>query len=639
MKQFFTLLIISIFALFGTSAADDEIDSLKKLLSKKIADTLLAETNIQLAVQYWDINPDSAILFSREALRVAERSQDKTKIASALKTLGVSYDYQGNMDSCLKYLHAGLYAYQRLNKLDKVSHVYNDLAAAWLTRGNYELSLRNHFKALALRKQFGNERYVSMSYNNIGLIYRSKKEYNKAIWFYKLSLELKEKLNDQQGLLNTYINLGSVYYSKGTFDSASYFASKALKLAEHLNKRNDVLAARGNLAVALTGLKKYNEALQLLAGTEEEVAAGADPKILVTLCETYGTLYKEIGKPDLALHYLLKGLAFSEKIDRMESKELFSRKLSELYAFQGNYSKSYDYAKLSRAWNDSLFNEENIRQANELSAVFESNEKEKQIDQLSLEKEVTESKMKWLIVIAILLLTILIITWKAFSINRNKNNLLQVQNETIHKTLKEKEFLMKEIHHRVKNNMQLVSSLLSLQSNYIHDDHALEAVTDSRNRVQSMSLIHQSLYTEHNMASLDVKEYIQKLTENLFHSYNLHTDNIRLETEIEDVRLDVDTIVPVGLIVNELITNSIKYAFPNHQRGCIRVIFKQFESNQIQLSVYDNGIGMQSADKKDHSFGYKMIEAFLAKLEGTMHQFHEDGTKVDIYFPYQNKIH
>jgi two-component sensor histidine kinase len=194
---------------------------------------------------------------------------------------------------------------------------------------------------------------------------------------------------------------------------------------------------------------------------------------------------------------------------------------------------------------------------------------------------------------------------------------------------------MKEIHHRVKNNLQVVSSLLSLQSNYIKDEQALDAVNDSRNRVQSMALIHQNLYQENNLTGIDVQDYIGKLCDNLFTSYNIHPGKIKLIKEIEPLNLDVDIVVPVGLILNELITNSLKYGFSNDQpRNMIKVILKDAEGT-LQLAVYDNGKGLPQhiSSEENVSFGFKMIDAFLKKLNGTIRRYNEEGARTEIEIP------
>ncbi|MGA9382063.1 MAG: PAS domain S-box protein, partial [Phormidium sp.] len=160
----------------------------------------------------------------------------------------------------------------------------------------------------------------------------------------------------------------------------------------------------------------------------------------------------------------------------------------------------------------------------------------------------------------------------------------------IRTSLKEKEILLKEIHHRVKNNLQVISSLLKLQSSYIKDEEALALFTESYNRVRSMALIHEKLYQSKGLARIDAVDYILDLTDNLFRSYNVATSSVKLNLQVEHIELDIDTAIPCGLIINELVSNSLKYAFIPKEKGELFIKFSQQEErNEITLVISDNG--------------------------------------------------
>src|SRR5690625_1691740 len=154
-----------------------------------------------------------------------------------------------------------------------------------------------------------------------------------------------------------------------------------------------------------------------------------------------------------------------------------------------------------------------------------------------------------------------------FRLRKRSHRILSQKNEQISKTLGEKEILLKEIHHRVKNNLQIISSLLSLQSRQLESPQAREAMQSSRNRIKSMALIHQKLYQDEDLVGVDIAEYIDKLTVSLASSYKTSTGNIEIKTDVDPMKLDVDTIIPIGLILNELISNSFKYAFDMEKGG------------------------------------------------------------------------
>jgi len=639
MRYFLLLLIFIICS--NTNAQQSETDSLINVIKTTKVDTVRFDCYHALSRYYWETNPDSSIYFARLAFQISDKLNDNIKKGLAYKSLGIAYDYKGNLDSCLYYLNASLVFFKEINLYDKQASVINDIAIAYYYRGNYELALRKHLIALELRQKIGDKKYISVSYNNIGLIYRAKKDYSKAIYYYLNSLKIKQELNDEQGMIDAYINIGSAFQSSGKSDSNYYYAQKAYLLAKKNNDKSDMIAAESNMAVALVMMNRSKDALVILERIEKSAAEENNSNVLKTVYETYGDLYLKEKQYKNALLYFEKGLSLAISKQRKESMELFYRKIAKTQYLLGNYKIAFEQFEKSRALSDSMFNEENSRQMNELSAVYESNEKEKKIVQLNAEKLVANNESlqrkkerNYLILLTLLSLCFALLAYRAYSSNKKKNELLNEKNSLIEKALDEKEFLMREIHHRVKNNLQMVSSLLSLQSNYIKDETALEAVNDSRNRVHSMSLIHQSLYGEEDLSTIEINDYVQKLVENLYQSYTINPDKIKLITDIDAMKLDVDTIIPIGLILNELITNCLKYAFPNQTNGMIKVIFKEI-NGQIKLSVYDNGIGLPEnfMNNQKKTFGHKMIHAFLKKLNGKINMYSEDGTKVDIEFP------
>ena len=207
---------------------------------------------------------------------------------------------------------------------------------------------------------------------------------------------------------------------------------------------------------------------------------------------------------------------------------------------------------------------------------------------------------------------------------RNKNRRIQKQDQ-------EKEVLLKEIHHRVKNNLQVISSLLGLQGLSIKDAKAKAAIQEGRSRVHSMSLIHQSLYKKDNLTGIEMKPYLQKLTADLIATYNYQDVEIQSVINSEDITLDVETVVPIGLIINELVTNSVKYAFEGRQKGVIKVELSE-DNGLLRLVVSDNGIGLDNDQlkTKEDSYGHSLIRAFRDKLDAEIKVENQDGTKIDL---------
>ena len=199
--------------------------------------------------------------------------------------------------------------------------------------------------------------------------------------------------------------------------------------------------------------------------------------------------------------------------------------------------------------------------------------------------------------------------------------------------LKEKEILLKEIHHRVKNNMQVISSMLKLQSRFIDDNKALELFKNSQNRVKSMALIHERIYMSKDLASVNFEEYVQNLARNLFVNNRISSNNVALELDIKDVNVDMNKAVPLGLIINELISNSLKHAFPDGRKGVLTVSMKM-QDDKFELIIADDGVGSDKDLNLENpdTLGMELISALSTQLYGEMKFIPGKGTKFILSF-------
>lgn len=209
----------------------------------------------------------------------------------------------------------------------------------------------------------------------------------------------------------------------------------------------------------------------------------------------------------------------------------------------------------------------------------------------------------------------------------------------IQASLREKDILLQEIHHRVKNNLQVISSLLDLQSHHINDPEVLELFQESQNRVKSMALVHEKLYQSRDFARINFAEYIENLTNYLFQVYAVHSHMIAIQLDIENLHLTIDTAIPCGLILSELVSNGIKYAFPDGRAGTIKIALHSQPDNRYTLIVRDNGIGVpDDLDlKRTKSLGLQLVTILTEQLEGTLEINSDCGTEFKICFPQPNE--
>ncbi len=263
---------------------------------------------------------------------------------------------------------------------------------------------------------------------------------------------------------------------------------------------------------------------------------------------------------------------------------------------------------------------------NQHSRIFESNVSTNNIQNLWISSTLTpiyddENTLKKLVVVD-------------SNITTSKNMQKQIE-----ASLMEKDVLLKEIHHRVKNNLQIIISLLNLQTGYIKDEVTLKAVKDGQSRVRSMALVHEKFYQSDELSEINFGDYIEKLCHFLYQSYGDKTDRIDLQIKGDKLGLDMDTAIPCALLVNEIVSNAYKYAFPDQKKGRILIVFKKLNGKMI-LFIHDDGVGFpQEYDlEKSESLGMQLIQALTNQLDGELKISRENGTSFEISFPYPKTI-
>ncbi|MEO8148015.1 MAG: histidine kinase dimerization/phosphoacceptor domain -containing protein [Bacteroidia bacterium] len=205
----------------------------------------------------------------------------------------------------------------------------------------------------------------------------------------------------------------------------------------------------------------------------------------------------------------------------------------------------------------------------------------------------------------------------------------------LQESLEERGLLLKEIHHRVKNNLQIIISLFNLQSSYISDESALKALKDGQHRIKSMALIHERFYQSEGLSKIDFDDYIKRLTENLFLSYNINQEKIKFKIDSVKVPLDIDTAVPCGLIVNELVSNSLNHAFVGRETGEIFISFHPLGESHCRLIIADNGVGFKEGFvfENSDSLGTQLVTALTEQIDGRVaYENNNNGLKYTIDF-------
>lgn len=428
---------------------------------------------------------------------------------------------------------------------------------------------------------------------------------------------MKTGLVQQALIANGY--LVNYYEKKKDYAEALRYATESVELAEKTGSIQSAYITRKARYGLLLKNGKYEEATRLA----DELFELKDSILTLQKREQ---LYEfetkfETGKKQQEIELLTSRNTLREKeiallmADKRMASLLLLQETSQKSALARENLLMDSIVKKEQAYSKAV-NQEKEKQ----TALNEALAREYQLKESQLVKE---RNTKWILAGGgILILVSGISILALYRRQKRKSDIIEKQSADL-------EVLMKEIHHRVKNNLQIVSSLLDLQSHSITDAQAHEAVKEGKNRVQSMALIHQNLYSEGNIKGIRVKEYVGNLLQTLCDSYNISNDTVKINMDIDDLNLDVDTMIPLGLVLNELVSNAFKYAFKDMHNGELSISLHE-ESEQLQLLVSDNGRGYpEGLDlKSSKSFGLKMIRAFAQKLKAKLDIYNQGGAVV-----------
>jgi two-component sensor histidine kinase len=317
----------------------------------------------------------------------------------------------------------------------------------------------------------------------------------------------------------------------------------------------------------------------------------------------------------------------------------FFELINQYYNNIGDYKNSYDYLIKIKKINDSLasLDKKRLLQSNELNYFIE--EKEKEV--LKKDQIIKQNEKVILIIIIISLVIILLIGIYIIKNNRKKrteieqmNKSISRKNKTIKASLKEKEMLLQEIHHRVKNNLQVISGILSLQNSNITDEKSKQLLAESQDRIQAIALLHKTMYQNDNFNVVDFKTYINELITYIKQTNKNVNKDIIVTQEVENINFSIETAIPLSMLINEIITNCYKHAFTNLENGEIFISIRKDTSKKYLLIIKDNGIGLPKNynENTTKSIGFDLINGLSEQLEGILTFNSNNGTEINIEF-------
>lgn len=589
MKRIITSILLVLITTGGWCTFPGFIDSLKReVVRTDINDTL--RTHLLLQLSYYVNDPSQALNYGNEALQLAQKIGQKQHEAYA-------WGYIGSNEAKLG------------NNLKSVESLIN---------------AANLFRELKLSHQEG------YALGEIGSTFSNEGDYLNALKYYQQGYDLFEAYNDTLLQVVMLINIGEVYRKTGNVESAALYFQRGINLLDSLKtgdqSRIDETYAtlKGNMGIVHLEMGRIDQAKTKLENAVEFFTRIGDSYKSSVYQSELGKLLILTGDTINGERLINESLAIAHSAQLKEQIRDFSQQLSEFYEGIGNTSKALDFFKQYKSYDDSLKNVENIRRMEQQQSLFELSKKEEQIVALNRINRLQQLLALGLSSGIFIFIVFMFVLVKANRKIKKSNRLISRQKILVEQREAEKALLLKELNHRVKNNLQMVASLLNLHARQLKDHPAAEALVAGRYRVEALTLIHQKLYRDDVDTIIDIKEYIVELTQNLVFNFG---PEFRLELNLEPFVMKIDKAIPLGLIINELVTNSLKYGGKNNKAPGLRVSIEN-QPNTVLLTIADNGSGLpiDFDFNKAGSFGLKLVNSLVKQLAGNIECKSDGGT-------------
>ncbi len=530
-------------------------------------------------------NGEKSLIFSIKAYEIAKRLGNQKEQGISCREIANDYQQMGQIDSAVKYIFIALKNFSEVNEQNQVASMFNYLGTLYFNQGDALLAVEYLNKALILHQQIGETLYFGEDLANLGEFYRMMGSPNKALIYQRRAMKCIDRNNNKSQYAYILGNLGLAYANINRIDSSDFYIGESTKLLQEL---------------------------------------GDNYPIIVYLNERANIAFQN-GDYGKALEQVNKSLELAQNENFKQEEVSCYQLISEIQQNAGDFEAAFFAYQKACGLKDSITNIDLVREMERQRVDFEVSQREATI--LAMEKV-----DKWRTSVMLTLAVGILFISGLFFYNRKLNRKLQtinnqleeksaelaIYNASIKKSLEEKEVLLSEIHHRVKNNLQIVSSLLNMQARQLNDEQAIIAFENSQRRLLTIASVHQLLYRSKNVASIKFADYVKQLMDDIRISY-ASSKLIEYKFNIEDAVINLEKAMPLGLIINELATNSYKYAFNSIAKGLICISLKQyFPSNKYELKYTDNGCGLSNdiCIEDSSSLGIRLIKILSKQLQG-----------------------
>ena len=632
---------------------------------KTIADPAdMAEAWFELS-NYYNVGTHVWLAPKRECLEKAlplfRETGNKQRQADVLKILGDLSQWYGHPVEGMKELREALAIYLSIG-YKNLQGIYDLLGTISSDMGDYAGGVKYGLLALKTAESLHDTTMqLCTIYNRLAISYANWSKLDEAEKYLKKAMQIAVKYNDRNAIELVMLSLSHVLsdLQKG---SESF---KTIQLAEaSITKpwhQNDSMLINVGYLAAYVRSGQYKKAgksaiqvIQLL----KNYTKGPRPSQAYDYLIFY---FMGIHDYNNARKYATDFLTYAVSTDQKRIVGTAYKLLSKVDSAMGNFKSALsDYQAYKRIM-DSGLNETTSFQFAQMQVEYETEKKDNDIKLLKQEEQIQRAKLiqtrttNSIVITGIIVLFLLLsLLYARNRTNQRHNRQLETKQQEINEKntalehlitdkdnliadkdvlLKEKEWLVKEIHHRVKNNLQMIISLLNAQSEFLNHPSAISAIRKSRERMQAIAILHQKLYQQENTGRINMRSYINELVENIRDSI-AHSERISFELCVADIYLDISQSVPLGLIINEAITNTIKYAYPKNKKGTINISLRYTSTQKLQLKIADHGKGLPAGmdTGQSDSLGLQLIRLFSEQLDGDLYFINENGLEINLTF-------
>lgn len=687
---------------YFSNPAGQNADLVKPLSYALSAEALSVATRYQKGLgdsymilsQIWRAKqePARAKAYINKAIQTFTAARLFTNAAYAWFELSGYYALSGTeLSQRIHLIEKSVALFRQAGNIKKEADALKELADVQQIQGNFLPALEELKRSLQLLQSI-REPALQGVYDLLGDVSCSLGNLNEAVRYGLLAVQTAEKLKDTtQQLCVIYNRLSITYYYLGEMELSADYLRKALSIAEKNKVISDIYAITLGYANILARLGRPVAAISIMDGIIKKYP-GMDTNAQIRFTCSLITNYTALGQYNGAQQYFnrLMALTANKVLNNetqqgvyianirfllatqqykkvrpwLEAQEKFLvanaslQQLSvnqlswfKLDSAEGNYLPAIAHYQKYKTLTDSIFNQAKSKQIAQLNIQYETDKKDKDIllkaknielltrQSLLQDTNLRQNKLiKNIMLGSIALLLIIVgLLYSRYRLRQESSREINRQNLSLQHLLHEKEWLLKEIHHRVKNNFHMVMGLLGTQSGYLKSEESVLSMEESRHRIHAMSLIHQKLYQSVDLSAINMRDYIHELVAYLRDSFDIR-QRILFKMDIADIELDLSHSVPLGLILNEAITNSIKYAFPNQGEGVIAVSLQYTSIGRLLLTISDNGIGLPAGfnHRNNHSMGMNLMQGLSEDIGGIFTIENRAGACVQVSFTYDD---